>query len=109
MLNYIVFEISGRQYKLMPNQAVNVDYLGENIKNFECDKILLKSEAGKLIMGEPYLKEKILLEVLENTKFPKIRVATYKAKANTRKVRGQKRLLSRVRLFKVGVKKTEKG
>lgn len=97
MLNYVVADIGGKQYKISPKQIVLVDYLGD-LKKLECNKVLVKSEDGKLELGNPYLKQGINFEVLEGTKKTKIRVATYKSKANYRRVIGQKTLQSKIRI-----------
>ncbi len=81
-----VVEIAGRQYKIVPDQEILVNFLGD-IKNFSTDKVLmLVSEKGVQI-GTPYLKESLDFEVIRQTK-DRIRVATYHAKANTRRVKG---------------------
>lgn len=96
MLKYAVVEISGKQYKVTPSETLVVDYLGD-IKKFDCNKILLAAADGKLEIGKPYLKEKLTFEVLGSEK-RKIRVATYKAKVNYRRVIGAKNLRSVVKL-----------
>lgn len=97
MLNYAVVEILGRQYKVAPQAVLTVDFLGD-IKNFQCDKILLKVEDGKIALGTPFLKDKLLFEVIGQKKLAKIRVATYKAKANYRRVKGSRRRVSIIEL-----------
>lgn len=97
MIKYAVVEISGRQYLVEPNKPMVVDFLKES-KVLECDRVLLKSEDGKLEIGKPFLTDKLQFDILEEVKFPKIRVATYKAKANTRKVKGSKRLGTKIQL-----------
>lgn len=87
MLNFAICEISGKQYKVLPNKAIEVDYLGEVDKKIEIP-ILLLSEDGKVTVGNPYLKEKLTLETLATVKAEKIRVAKFHAKANYRKVAG---------------------
>lgn len=86
MLDYAICEISGKQYKITPNQPVKVDFLG-NDKDVQAPLLLL-SEKGKLKIGTPYLKDKLTLKFLENTKVNKIRVARFHAKANYRRVTG---------------------
>lgn len=100
-MQYVVFEINGRQYKTAPGQIIEVDKLnfGEN-KTLSVDKVLLKVSEGKVEIGKPYLNETLEFEVLGNIKKPKVRVAMYKAKANYRKVIGQKREMTQIRLFK---------
>lgn len=98
MLNYAVVEISGRQFKVIPNTSFLVDFLGEEVKTLECDRVLMISDGEKLEIGTPYLKEKLTFEVLGAKKQTKIRVAKYHAKANTRKVKGSRRTLSEIKL-----------
>lgn len=97
MLNYLIVEIKGKQYKITPNQKVAVDYLGE-LKKLECETVLIKSEGEKLEVGAPYLKQKAVFEVLGDKKAAKIRVAKYHAKANTRKVKGFTKKLSLIQI-----------
>lgn len=87
MLNYAVCQISGKQYKVIPNQILEVDFLGEEDKDIEVD-VLLLSEDDKLKIGTPFLKEKLTLKRVENTKGEKIRVSKFHAKANYRKTIG---------------------
>lgn len=87
MFDYAVCEISGKQYKILPNQPIEVDWLGEESKKIDVS-VLLLSEGNKLKVGNPFLKEKLSLEVLEATRGKKIRVAKFHAKANYRKVTG---------------------
>lgn len=99
MFDYAVCEISGRQYKVLPDQIIEVDSLGE-IKTLICDKVLMLVEKGKIELGTPYLSKKVEFEVLGTIKKPKIRVATYKAKSNYHRVKGSRRQVSQIRLVK---------
>ncbi len=96
MVNYLVLEIAGKQYIAEPGKNLTVDFLGD-VKEHKCDKILMRSQDGKVEFGEPYLKDVVTLEVVGQSK-TKIRVATYKAKANYRRVIGSKTLRSVVKL-----------
>lgn len=89
MLDYAICEISGKQYKIVPNQEIIVDWLGEDAKEIEAS-VLLFSEGGKIKIGNPFLKEKLTLECLGTVKVNKIRVAKFHSKANFRKVTGQR-------------------
>lgn len=95
MLNYAICELKGKQYKVVPNQAIEVAYLGEEDKDIEVD-VLLLSEDDKLKIGTPFLKEKLTLKRVENTKGEKIRVSKFHAKANYRKTIGFRSKLTRV-------------
>lgn len=99
MLNYAVCEISGKQYKILPNKVLEIDYQGEGGKVIGVN-VLLVGEDGKIRLGTPYLKEKLNLKVLDNIKGKKIRVSKYHAKANFRKVLGFRPKFTRVVLEK---------
>lgn len=86
MISYAICEISGKQYKVVPDQAFEVDLLGD-VKAVEVNVLLLVDD-GKLLLGNPYLKEKLKLIAMETVKKPKIRVAKFHAKANYRRVTG---------------------
>lgn len=96
MFKYAVIEVSGRQYLVEPKKTFEVDFLGD-IKTLECEKVLLICDDKDFNLGNPYLKQKLVFDVLETSR-SKVRVATFKAKANTRKVRGQVRTVSKIRL-----------
>lgn len=88
MLDYAICEISGKQYKVIPNIVIEVDLL--TAKQDVGVAILLLSEDGKVTIGTPYLKDKLTLKYLDTIKKDKIRVARFHAKANYRKVTGQR-------------------
>lgn len=94
-----VIQINSRQYLVKPGEIIEVDKLVNNEKTLKIEQVLLTVEKGKVEIGKPYLKKSLSFEVLDNIQKPKIRVAVYKAKANFRKVRGQKREMSRIKLI----------
>lgn len=95
MLNYAICEISGKQYKIIPGKIITVsrqEGSGQDIKA----AVLLLSEDGKLKIGNPYLKEKLTLSRVEDTKAKKIRVSKYHAKANYRRTVGSRSKITKV-------------
>lgn len=96
MNKYFIVDISGRQYLAEPGKTLTVDHLGD-VKTLECD-VLMSSGDGKVEVGTPFLKNKAVFDVLEVVREKKVRVATYKAKARTRKVRGSRRIVSKISL-----------
>jgi ribosomal protein L21 len=98
MLNYAICEISGKQYKVVPGKALEVALLPES-KDIEVN-VLLLSEDSKLKIGSPYLKEKLTLTRVEDTKGPKIRVSKFHAKANYRRTTGYRSKITKVVLEK---------
>lgn len=103
-MDYAILEISGRQYMIKPGQTVEVDRLSGVDKKLTVDKVLLTVENGKVEIGQPYLKKSLDVEVLGEINKPKIRVSTYKAKSNYRRVRGQKRTMTQIKLIEKGDK-----
>lgn len=97
-MQYNIIQIGSRQYKIEPGQTIEIDRLDPDVKKITVDKVLLKVNGEKVQIGTPYLKETLDLEVVDTIKKPKIRVATYKAKANYRRVIGQRRQMTRVKL-----------
>lgn len=103
---YTVFQIGSRQYLIKPGEVIEVDKLALE-KTFSTDKVLLLVDGDKVEVGAPYLQKTLEFEVLGNVRKPKVRVATYKAKANFRKVKGQVREMTKIKLVesKKAVKK----
>ena len=87
MLNYAICQIQGKQYKVIPDKPFQVDWLGKENKDIESN-VLLKAEEGKLEIGTPFLKEKMVLKNLGTIAGEKIRVVKFHAKANYRRVTG---------------------
>lgn len=86
MLNYAICEISGKQYKVIPGIPLEIDFQEDIGKKLAVEVLLISD--GKVKLGKPFLKEKLILEVLGNTQGDKVRVAKFHAKANYRKVIG---------------------
>lgn len=96
-MQYTVFELSGRQYLIKPGQSIEVDKISGEEKTLSIDKVLLVRNEKGVEVGTPYLKEALKLEVLETIKKDKVRVAKFHAKANYRKVSGQRREVTLVK------------
>ncbi|MDP3948299.1 MAG: 50S ribosomal protein L21 [bacterium] len=99
MLNYAICEISGKQYKVIPGQVLEVGLQ----KGFDQDievNVLLLSEDDKLKIGNPYLKEKLALKRIEDLRGEKIRVSKFHAKANYRRTIGYRSKITKVVLAK---------
>lgn len=104
-MDYLVCQILGKQYLIKPGQTAQVGNLGQ-IKEFLADKILLEVSDGKVNIGKPFLDKKINFKVLPEVNIKKLRVATYKAKVNYRRVKGSKMIMSQILLESDAAKKT---
>lgn len=93
MFRFAIVEIKGKQYLTKPNTQLKVDYLGD-VKNLECDRVLLLVNGENIELGKPYLSSKIVFDVEGEEKGEKIRVAKFHAKANYRKVKGHRAIHS---------------
>ena len=75
MIKYAVFEIGGKQYKILPKIPVEVDLQeGENITS----KLLMLVDDDKVKLGKPYLDEKLKINKLEDIKTDKILSKNFK-------------------------------
>lgn len=95
MLNYAICEISGKQYKVIPEKTLEIDFQDHSKKDIAAN-VLLLSEDGKIKVGKPYLKEKITLKRMQDSKGKKIRVSKFHAKANYRRVKGYRSKITKV-------------
>lgn len=97
MLKYAICEIFGKQYRVETGRPFEVTLPGQarEARALEANVLVLKNEKS-LKIGKPYLKEKLLLKVLDNIKGEKIRIAKFHAKANYRRVKGFRATLSKV-------------
>lgn len=95
MLNYAVCEIGGKLYKVTPNKELVIDFQGDDKKEIEA-KVVFLSENNKVKLGKPYLREKIILQVLGSSKGEKIRVGKFHAKANYRRQKGARAKQTRI-------------
>lgn len=95
-MDYAVCQIAGKQVIVTPGKEIKVPFLGE-ITNFESDKVILISQKGQVLIGAPFLKDKLKFVVTGEVS-EKTRVAFYKPKANHRKATGQNTKLSKIKL-----------
>jgi large subunit ribosomal protein L21 len=105
-MTYVVIKISGTQYKASLGEELLVDNLNKSPGDkFEAEEVLMLNDGKNYKVGSPTLTEKVKLEVLENTKGTKIRVATFKAKSRYRKVKGSRPHLTKVKVIEIGKEK----
>ena len=100
VMEYVVFETGGKQYKVGKGQVLEVENLPE-VKNgsISFDKVLLFVSDSDVKIGKPYLVNfTVRAKILENLKGEKIRVARFKAKSRYRRIRGHRQSLSRIQI-----------
>lgn len=107
---YAVLEISGKQYRVSPQDTLTVDKLEFKAGTTAVfDQVYLLVNGGKVSLGTPLVKNTVVsAQILEHIKGPKIRVATYTAKSRHRKVKGHRQPLTRVKIVSILEGKREK-
>ncbi|OGY24884.1 MAG: 50S ribosomal protein L21, partial [Candidatus Woykebacteria bacterium RBG_13_40_7b] len=79
-MHYAVLKTGGKQYKVEEGQIIAVEKIESDQEKIEFDNILLLVSDGKIKVGKPMLKAKVLGQILEQAKGEKIKVFKYKAK-----------------------------
>ena len=88
-----IVEIGGKQYKVSPNEQIQVDLLETNVgEEITLDKVLLKSEAdGTAVqVGQPYTGDTITAKVVDHVKADKVRVFKFRAKKRYARTQGHR-------------------
>ena len=100
---YAIIQLLGKQHKVSLGDTIVVDRLPqEEGKTFEIKEVLLVADGADLKIGQPLVEgASVSLKVLSHDKAKKIRVATYKAKSRTRKVKGHRQHQSTLEITKI--------
>jgi len=103
MVMYTVVKTGGKQYLVKDGMEITVDLMdSEKGKKVELETLLKFDDEGKTFeLGQPFLKEKVTAEVIDNVLGEKIRIARFKAKSRERKVRGFRAKLTKLRIVKM--------
>jgi large subunit ribosomal protein L21 len=102
-MKYAVIKLSGKQYKVSVGDTFSVDRLDiEPGKKMNISDVLMVVDGEKVEIGTPLLNQVVVIEALEQKKDKKIRVATYKAKSRSRKVKGHRQHKTVVKVISIG-------
>ena len=103
MNKYAVVKIAGFQYKASEGDELEVNKIEvEKDKDITFEEVLLIVDNDQVKIGQPFVKKaKVKAKVLEQFKGKKIRVATYKAKSRSRRVKGFRPQLTKIRIEKI--------
>lgn len=103
MAKLAVVKTGGKQYLVKENDEIIVDKLTfEKGKKLELETLaIIDGDRGSVVLGKPYLKERIKAEVLDNIQGDKIRVTRFKSKVRYRKTKGFRAQLSKVKILKI--------
>ncbi len=102
-MSYAVIQLAGKQYKVAPGDSIVVNKLPyEAGEAFSISDVLLVSTDAGTQVGTPLVAGATVTAKVESQgKGEKIRVATFRSKSRTRKVRGHRQLESVVSITAV--------
>lgn len=102
-MKYAVVKIGGTQFKVVEDDEIEVEKIeGKKGNSVDFKEVLLLVDNGKMKVGKPFLSGvKVKGKILNQIKGPKIRVATYKAKSRYRRVKGHRKLLTKIKIEKI--------
>lgn len=102
-MKFSVIETGGKQYKVSVDDVVRVEKIeGKEGDEVELDKVLLKSDDGKISLGKPYLEGQFVKgEILSQERDEKKIVFKYKRRARHRRKKGHKQPLTKIKITSV--------
>lgn len=100
---YAVVASGGKQHRVAPGTVIDVEKLpGEPGARVELGEVLLLARDGQVIPGTPTVPgARVVAEVQEQLKGPKIVVGKYKAKTHYRKRQGHRQRYTRLLIKEV--------
>lgn len=104
--SFVVIETGGKQYIAQEGKNIVVDYLDTPEKEkITFKKVLLYAkDDDTVLLGKPYLAgASVIAEVIKQDKGEKIRVARFRAKSRSRRVRGFRQLLTELKVVTIKV------
>ncbi len=110
---YAIVEIAGQQFKVEEGKKIFVHRLDvENEKEIEFDHVLLIEDEGKIVIGEPTIKDAVVEgKVLDHVRGDKVIVFKKKRKKGYRVKNGHRQNFTQVEILSIreqGVKKAVK-
>ena len=97
---YAIIQTGGKQYKVEKGAKILIEKLpAEAGKDVIFDNVLAITDGDKIMVGTPVLKgAKVLAEVLEQKKGPKIIVFKKRSKKGYKKTQGHRQSLTEVKI-----------
>jgi len=107
---YAIVEIAGQQFKVEEGKKIFVHRLEEeNGNNVEFDQVLLIEDKGKVVIGEPVIKDALVEgKVLEQLRGDKVIVFKKKRKKGYRVKNGHRQYFTQVEIVSIKEKAVRK-
>lgn len=102
MQKHAVVLVGGKQFLVKEGDQLIVENLNKEPKDtIELPVLMSFNEANEVEVGAPELSKKATVEVVENMKGDKIRVSRFKSKVRSRKVRGFRPQLTKIKIVTI--------
>jgi large subunit ribosomal protein L21 len=100
---YAILETGGKQYKVRPGDTLEVEKLpAEAGETVELDRVLMLADGEDVSIGAPLVEgAKVVAEVVDQHRGPKIIVFKYKAKVRYRRKTGHRQSLTTLRIKEI--------
>lgn len=100
---YAIVQTGGKQYRVSVGQVIDVERLPVPIGDtVELDRVLLVAEGGQIKVGRPVVEgAKVIAQVVQQGKGPKITVFKYKPKTRYRRTLGHRQLLTSLAIKRI--------
>lgn len=101
---YAIIENGGRQLKVNVDLRVQIDYLGEVEAGtlVELDKVLALSSEDDITIGQPSVPgAKVIAEVIETAKGPKLTIRRFRRRKNSKKKTGHRQKYTLVKINEI--------
>ena len=100
---YAIVEVSGKQYKVAPDDVIEVNQIESNDRNkIALDKVLLISDGSKVDIGQPYVEgASVDAEVVDHVKAGKVIVFKYLRRKDSHKKTGHRQKLTKLLIKKI--------
>jgi large subunit ribosomal protein L21 len=97
---YAIVKTGGKQYKVTEGATLLVEKLeGDPETTVELTEVLMVQNEESITVGTPMIGgAKVVAQIVEQTKGPKINAITFKPKKNERKRYGHRQQLTRLRI-----------
>ncbi|MCM8796787.1 MAG: 50S ribosomal protein L21 [Candidatus Omnitrophica bacterium] len=100
---YAVIEVGAKQYKVKKDDVIDVERQdAQEGKELSLTKVLLAADEGKVVVGQPYLKDvKVKALLLKHLRGEKIISYKYRRRKSSHWKKGHRQELSRLKIKEI--------
>ena len=100
---YAIIETGGKQYKVKKGDVIDVELLNDASDNkVQFNQVLFINDGKHSKVGSPTVNgSKVLGEIIDHVKGPKVVAYKYKQRKNTRRKVGHRQHYSRVKILEI--------